>query len=84
MKYAEVIDGIEPAKLQAALQGRTVKAAMRKGKHMWIDFDSGPSLMLHFGKMTLVSALAEDMCCNLQSLTQNAFPKLGESCASQT
>lgn len=47
--FAEVIDGIEPAKLQAALQGRTVKAAQRKGKHMWIDFDSGPSLMLHFG-----------------------------------
>ncbi|KAL3161192.1 hypothetical protein ABBQ38_009559 [Trebouxia sp. C0009 RCD-2024] len=45
----KVIEGIEPAKLQAALQGRTVKAAQRKGKHMWIDFDTGPSLMLHFG-----------------------------------
>ena len=51
---AEVIDGIEPAKLQAALQGRTVKEAHRKGKHMWLEFDSGPCLMLHFGKHTVI------------------------------
>ena len=47
---AEVIEGIEPAKLQAALEGRTVQQAHRKGKHMWIEFDSGPCLMLHFGE----------------------------------
>lgn len=51
---AEVIEGIEPAKLQAALQGRTVKEAHRKGKHMWLEFDSGPCLMLHFGKHTVI------------------------------
>ncbi|KAL0050154.1 hypothetical protein WJX82_005296 [Trebouxia sp. C0006] len=45
----KVIEGIEPVKLQAALEGRTVKQAHRKGKHMWIEFDSGPCLMLHFG-----------------------------------
>lgn len=48
--YVEVIEGIEPAKLQAALEGRTVKQAHRNGKHMWIEFDSGPCLMLHFGE----------------------------------
>lgn len=47
--FAEVIVGIEPVKLQAALEGQTVKQAHRKGKHMWIEFDSGPCLMLHFG-----------------------------------
>ncbi|KAL0027583.1 hypothetical protein WJX77_012433 [Trebouxia sp. C0004] len=45
----KVIEGIEPVKLQAALEDRTVKQAHRKGKHMWIEFDSGPCLMLHFG-----------------------------------
>ena len=51
---AEVIEGIEPAKLQTALQGQTVKVAQRKGKHMWLDFDAGPSLMLHFGKLSTI------------------------------
>ncbi|DBA81023.1 TPA: hypothetical protein ACH3X2_007229 [Trebouxia sp. C0005] len=49
MTVRQVIEGIEPVKLQAALEGRTVKQAHRKGKHMWIEFDSGPCLMLHFG-----------------------------------
>lgn len=45
----KVIEGIEPVNLQAALEGRVVKQAHRKGKHMWIEFDGGPCLMLHFG-----------------------------------
>lgn len=63
--FAEVVVGVEPAQLQAALQGRTVRATARKGKHMWIDFDSGPSLMLHFGRTILPAAAnckANKMC----------------------
>ena len=37
----------------AAMKGRTLVKAQRKGKHMWLDFDRGPSLMLHFGERHL-------------------------------
>ena len=53
---AEVIEGIAPVALQEALQGRTIKQAHRKGKHMWLEFDQGPCLMLHFGKPQAVAA----------------------------
>ena len=42
---AEVIQGITPAELQKALQGRTIKDALRKGKNLWLEFDDGPALM---------------------------------------
>lgn len=48
--HAEVIEGIEAAPLQEALLRRTIVKAHQKGKHMWLEFDEGPCLMLHFGK----------------------------------
>lgn len=69
--FAEVIVGVEPAELQATLQGRTVKATARKGKHMWIDFDSGPSLMLHFGRTFLPPAAT--VRSKMQSGIRHAF-----------
>ena len=49
---AEVIEGIAPAELQKALQGRTLLEACRKGKQMWLELDGGsPALLLHFGML---------------------------------
>ena len=31
------------------LKGRTVTAACRHGKQLWLEFDAGPALLLHFG-----------------------------------
>lgn len=49
MLHAEVIEGVTPRDLEKQLTGRRAVAVNRKGKHMWFDFDQGPSLMLHFG-----------------------------------
>lgn len=45
----KVIDGINPRELEAALAGRTVVAANRLGKQLWLDLGPGPALLLHFG-----------------------------------
>lgn len=51
MPRAEVIQGIAPAQLALQLQGKTITAARRLGKHMWLEFGPGsPSLLLHFGE----------------------------------
>lgn len=45
-----MIEGITPTELQDALQGKKMMEACRKGKHLWLELDSGsPALMLHFG-----------------------------------
>lgn len=44
-----VIDGIQHKELQIALEGRIMSEACRKGKQLWINFDEGPSLLLHLG-----------------------------------
>lgn len=38
-----------PATVSRRLQGRTVTAACRHGKQLWLEFDAGPALLLHFG-----------------------------------
>lgn len=46
----KVIDGIAPRDLEAALKGRTIQEACRKGKQLWLDLGKdSPALMLHFG-----------------------------------
>ncbi|PRW20199.1 formamidopyrimidine-DNA glycosylase isoform X2 [Chlorella sorokiniana] len=45
----KVICNVKPQELQAALVGRTIVAAKRRGKQMWWELDAGPSLLLHFG-----------------------------------
>jgi formamidopyrimidine-DNA glycosylase len=44
-----VIQGVTPRRLAATLRGRGVKAAGRHGKHLWLELDRGPWLLLHFG-----------------------------------
>ena len=38
-----------PATVSRRLHGRTVTAACRHGKQLWLEFDTGPALLLHFG-----------------------------------
>ncbi|KXZ42162.1 hypothetical protein GPECTOR_192g308 [Gonium pectorale] len=48
----KVFEGHTPAEVVSALQGRTVLAARRKGKYMWLELDSPPGApwpLLHFG-----------------------------------
>ena len=44
-----VFDDQTPATISRRLRGRTVTAACRHGKQLWLEFDSGPALLLHFG-----------------------------------
>ncbi len=38
-----------PATVSRRLKGRTMTAACRHGKQLWLEFDTGPALLLHFG-----------------------------------
>lgn len=44
-----VLEGVTPRRLVATLRGRRVRAVGRHGKHLWLDLDRGPSLLMHFG-----------------------------------
>ncbi len=44
-----VYDGVAPRAFAAALTGRTVLAARRKGKHLWLELDRRPWPAFHFG-----------------------------------
>jgi formamidopyrimidine-DNA glycosylase len=44
-----VVEGVTPARLVATLRGRRVRAAHRHGKHLWLELDRGPALLMHFG-----------------------------------
>nr|AGT16932.1 formamidopyrimidine-DNA glycosylase [Saccharum hybrid cultivar R570] len=45
----KVIDGVAPERLEASLVGRTIVAARRKGKNMWLELDSPPHPTFQFG-----------------------------------
>ncbi|KAK9281236.1 hypothetical protein L1049_004131 [Liquidambar formosana] len=46
---SKVIDGVSPSDFQASLLGKTVVAAHRKGKNMWLQLDSPPFPSFQFG-----------------------------------
>ena len=46
---AIVFDGAGPARIRKALTGRTVRAARRWGKHIWLELDRRPWPCFHFG-----------------------------------
>ncbi|XP_078171669.1 MUTM homolog-1 isoform X2 [Carex rostrata] len=45
----KVIDGVSPSDLQCALVGKTILAALRKGKNLWLRLDSPPFPTFQFG-----------------------------------
>ena len=42
------------------LRGRTVTAACRHGKQLWLEFDAGPALLLHFGMTGALQGYADE------------------------
>jgi formamidopyrimidine-DNA glycosylase len=44
-----VVEGTTAARVSAALRGRRVRAAGRHGKHLWLELDRRPWLVMHFG-----------------------------------
>ncbi|KAL3819179.1 hypothetical protein ACJIZ3_005084 [Penstemon smallii] len=46
---SKVIDGVSSADFEAALTGKTIVAAHRKGKNMWLQLDSPPFPSFQFG-----------------------------------
>ncbi|KAG0503404.1 hypothetical protein HPP92_003476 [Vanilla planifolia] len=46
---SKVIDGVSPSELESALVGRTIIAALRKGKNLWLSLDTPPFPSFQFG-----------------------------------
>ena len=44
-----VYEGVTPARVAATLRGRRVRAVRRHGKHLWLELDRPPALLMHFG-----------------------------------
>ncbi len=44
-----VVDGTSPEAVVAALRGRRIGGTGRRGKHLWIEPEGGPAVMLHLG-----------------------------------
>ncbi len=44
-----VVDGVSSPQVEDALRGATVTGTGRWGKHMWLELDRRPWLVLHFG-----------------------------------
>ncbi|RZS27192.1 hypothetical protein BHM03_00060626 [Ensete ventricosum] len=49
----KVIEGVSRSDLEAALRGKTILAALRKGKSLWLRLDSPPFPTFHFGWYSL-------------------------------
>jgi hypothetical protein len=51
LSCTEIFEGSTPQQLVAALQGRRLLAAGRKGKNLWLQLDGeGPMPLMHFGE----------------------------------
>uniref|UniRef100_A0A2P2L167 Formamidopyrimidine-DNA glycosylase n=1 Tax=Rhizophora mucronata TaxID=61149 RepID=A0A2P2L167_RHIMU len=51
----KVIDGVSPSDFQAALLGKTLISALRKGKNLWLRLDSPPFPSFQFGALLAFS-----------------------------
>ena len=49
-----------PATVSRRLKGRRMTAACRHGKQLWLEFDRGPALLLHFGMTGAVHGYDEE------------------------
>lgn len=52
----KVIEGISSSEFEAALMGKKIVGAHRKGKNMWLLLDSPPFPSFQFGKVTIFSS----------------------------
>lgn len=53
----KVIDGVSPKDFEAALVGKTIVSAHRKGKNMWLQLDSPPFPSFQFGTDAFITFL---------------------------
>jgi formamidopyrimidine-DNA glycosylase len=44
-----VFEGAAPARFARVMRGRRIRAVHRHGKHLWLELDRPPALLLHFG-----------------------------------
>ena len=58
---SKVVDGVSPSDFEASLLDKTIVAAHRKGKNMWIQLDSSPFPSFQFGK-TLNPRISVILC----------------------
>lgn len=72
----KVIDGVTPAALQEALIGKKIVAAHRKGKHMWLELNSGPHISFQFGMSgaIIVKGVKGPLYRNFKVSDENEFP----------
>ena len=55
-----VFEGVSPARFRRALLGRVVRAARRRGKHIWFELDARPWPLFHFGMTGRFRAIGSD------------------------
>ena len=49
VKDGRVLGGVSAGELRRGLEGRKFESTRRHGKHLFVELDDGPWLMLHFG-----------------------------------
>lgn len=72
----KVIDGVTASALQEALIGKKIVAAHRKGKHMWLELNSGPHISFQFGMSgaIIVKGVKGPLYRNFKVSDENEFP----------
>lgn len=53
---SKVIKGVSPKDFEASLNGKTIVAAHRKGKNMWLQLDSPPFPSFQFGRVSIYTS----------------------------
>lgn len=52
---SKVIEGVSASDFEAALVGKTIVAAYRKGKNLWLQLDSPPFPSFQFGTLIILT-----------------------------
>jgi formamidopyrimidine-DNA glycosylase len=50
VKNGKILGGVSASGLKRGLEGRKFESTRRHGKHLFVELDKGPWLLLHFGK----------------------------------
>lgn len=69
----KVIDGVSRSDFESSLLGKTIVAAHRKGKNMWLQLDSPPFPSFQFGTVSF-DALSGNPRSSLSVLMFSPFP----------
>ncbi|CAI7863558.1 unnamed protein product [Closterium sp. NIES-53] len=74
----KVLEGCSAEEVRAALQGRVVVGAGRKGKHLWLLLDQPPMPLFHFGRACEALRFEKHLCL-LLLLDQPPMPHFSTS-----